>query len=88
MVGNSLVPDMPVATVVLHAFGGALIFFVIGLAATVASLQLRQLVLRTGGTDTQWFWFASEPTGLVRLRDEARIRAPDHGTHGEASERR
>jgi hypothetical protein len=27
-----------------------------------------QWALRHGGTDTQWFWFPSEPKGLVQQR--------------------
>ncbi len=36
--------------------------------AAVASLTLWQWVLRKGGTDTQWFWFARDPAGLQAQR--------------------
>ena len=74
-VGNGLFPGMPVWRVVLYAFLGAVGAFAVVLAATVGSLQLRQLVMRKGGTDTQWFWFSSEPDGLLKLREEARAAA-------------
>ena len=36
------------------------------LAGTWLTLTFNQWVLRKGGTDTQWLWFASEPPGLKR----------------------
>jgi hypothetical protein len=38
----------------------------------ICSLQFSQFILRMGGTDAQWFWFPSEPRGLVGLREEQR----------------
>jgi hypothetical protein len=36
--------------------------------SALISLAMGQWALRHGGTDTQWFWFPSEPKGLVRQR--------------------
>ncbi|WP_269532953.1 hypothetical protein [Chitinimonas sp. BJYL2] len=36
--------------------------------AALASLTLWQWVLRKGGTDTQWLWFARDPAGLQAQR--------------------
>jgi hypothetical protein len=39
---------------------------------SIVSLSFRQFILRAGGTDTQWFWFSSEPRGLDRIRQQIR----------------
>ena len=70
IVGQSIVPDVSTTTVVLYGLGGAAIAFAVVLAASVASLQFRQAVLRRGGTDPQWF--GHEPEGLVRQREAMR----------------
>ena len=51
------------------------LFVVVAVAAVIVpsaliSLAMGQSALRHGGTDTQWFWFPSEPRGLVRQREE------------------
>jgi hypothetical protein len=35
----------------------------------VIYLNVYQWVLRKGGTETAWFWFNSEPKGLMALRE-------------------
>ena len=53
-------------------------YFFIGLAAlavnlvglSVIYLNVYQWALRKGGTDTAWFWFSSEPKGLIVLREK------------------
>ena len=45
----------------------------------VVSLTVSQFVLRHGGTDVQWFWFRSEPQGLVQLRAQAKALAAQQG---------
>lgn len=45
--------------------------FVALVLLAICSLQFTQFVLRSGGTDPQWFWFAGEPPGLQRLRTDA-----------------
>jgi hypothetical protein len=72
LAGHNLFPDLPTWKVTLYVLGGSAAAFAVVLTATVASLQFRQFVIRKGGTDTQWFWFSSEPGGLVKLREEAR----------------
>ena len=70
-VGTSLFPDMPIWKVLLYALAAAAAAFAVGVAVVAASLQFRQFVLRKGATDPQWFWFPSEPKGLLALREEA-----------------
>ena len=38
----------------------------------VIYLNVYQWVLRKGGTETAWFWFNSEPKGLMALRESLR----------------
>ena len=53
-------------------------YFFIGLAAlavnlvglSVIYLNVYQWALRKGGTDTAWFWFNSEPKGLMAMREK------------------
>lgn len=33
-------------------------------------LNVYQWALRKGGTDTAWFWFNSEPKGLMAMREK------------------
>ena len=55
-------------------------YILLGLAAlavnlvglSVIYLNVYQWVLRKGGTDTAWFWFSSEPKGLIVLREKLR----------------
>lgn len=68
--GSQLTPKVPFATVLLYATVGVLGVGALLLAATVLSLTVRQWVLRNGGSDTQWFWFPSDPPGLQRLRGQ------------------
>jgi len=39
---------------------------------SVIYLNVYQWVLRKGGTDTAWFWFSSEPKGLIAMREKLR----------------
>jgi hypothetical protein len=68
--GSQLAPKVPLYRVLFYSFLGAAALLLIVVVATVASLTLRQFILRKGGTDTQWFWFSSEPPGLVNLRSQ------------------
>jgi hypothetical protein len=55
-------------------------YIVFGLAAlavnlvglSVIYLNVYQWVLRKGGTDPSWFWFNSEPKGLMAVREKLR----------------
>jgi hypothetical protein len=76
--GSQLAPKMPLIDVLL--FSGALVLCLFALLVVIAvvSLTVYQLVLRWGGTDPQWFWFRSEPPGLVGLREQAKDRAANN----------
>jgi hypothetical protein len=70
--GAQLAPTLPMSLVLLYSAAGALVLFLLLVIATVAALTFAQFILRKGGTDPQWFWFAAEPPGLVQLREQAR----------------
>ena len=42
------------------------------MVGTIPVLTFYQFILRNGGTDPQWFWFSSEPRGLVALREQSK----------------
>ena len=75
LVGIVVVAAQDLAPNISHAKLFAYIF--IGLAAlavnlvglSVIYLNVYEWVLRKGGTDTAWFWFNSEPKGLMALRE-------------------
>jgi ABC-type multidrug transport system permease subunit len=77
--GAQLVPNLPLALVLLYSVLGAVALLVIMVVVTTATLTLAQFILRKGGTDPQWFWFNSEPPGLVQLRaqEKAESGKPD-----------
>lgn len=66
--GKHLAPGVSMPTVLLYSAVGAVALFSILVVAAIASLTLRQFILRKGGTDIQWFWFSGEPKGLEQLR--------------------
>ncbi len=68
VVAMQLMPHKPLMQSWLQLTLGAGAVLLCLVAAAVASLTLMQWILRRGGTDTQWLWFASEPDGLVRQR--------------------
>ena len=74
-----LAPRVPLPMVLLYATAGGLVLVAIVIAGAVLSLTVSQFVLRQGGTDAQWFWFRSEPQGLVQLRAEAKALAARRG---------
>lgn len=79
LAGRSLAPQVPTATWLLWCAVVGCALAVVAVVGLVASLQLRQAVLRRGGTDVQWLAFSSEPEGLVWLRRAHRAR----NSHGE-----
>ena len=70
--GTQLAPEKPLFDALLFSGALVLILFALLLGATMVSLTVRQAILRMGGTDPQWFWFRSEPPGLVALRSQAK----------------
>ncbi|GAB3253916.1 hypothetical protein [Chitinimonas naiadis] len=63
-----LLPDVPVSTLVIYGVLALIVLTAASAALLVASLTLRQFILRKGGMDTQWLWFDRDPKGLVALR--------------------
>lgn len=74
-----LAPQVPLAVFLCYATVGGLGLVAIVIVGAVVSLTVSQFVLRHGGTDPQWFWFRSEPQGLVRLRAQAKAHAAQQG---------
>jgi hypothetical protein len=69
--GAHLVPQVAIRTVLLYSALGAAVLLALLVLLAVATLTFQQFILRHGATDTQWFWFSSEPRGLVQLRQQA-----------------
>ena len=65
---QDLVPDMSYAKLFAYFFIGLAALAVNLVGLSVIYLNIYQWVLRKGGTDTAWFWFNSEPKGLMALR--------------------
>lgn len=74
-----LAPRVPLAEFLWYAAVGGLGLVGIVVVGAVVSLTVSQFVLRNGGTDAQWFWFRSEPQGLVALRAQAKAHAARQG---------
>jgi hypothetical protein len=70
--GSRITPFVPLSVVAVYGILGAAAVFLILTLATIVTLTVMQFVLRKGGTDPQWFWFRSDPPGLVALRAQAR----------------
>ena len=65
---HNMAPQMSYALIFAYALLG---FSLVGIALVGLSLiylTIYQWVLRKGGSDPAWFWFNSEPKGLVALR--------------------
>ena len=69
---QDLVPDMSYAKLFAYIFLGLVALAVNLVGLSVIYLNVYQWVLRKGGTDTAWFWFNSEPKGLMALREKLR----------------
>lgn len=72
MPARIFMPSASLVEVLLYCALGVVCFMMVLAVVTVCSLQISQVILRLGGTDTQWFWFSSEPNGLVALRRKMR----------------
>jgi hypothetical protein len=66
---QDLVPHMSYTKLFAYIFIGlaALAANLVGLS--VIYLNVYEWVLRKGGTDTAWFWFNTEPKGLMAVRE-------------------
>jgi hypothetical protein len=69
---QDLVPDMSYAKLFAYFFIGLAALAVNLIGLSVIYLNVYQWVIRKGGTDTAWFWFNSEPKGLMALREKLR----------------
>jgi hypothetical protein len=76
--GKSIAPSVALPTWLLWCALGVAAFLLVLVVLIVLNWQLGQWVLRKGGTDPQWFWFPSEPRGLVALREQQRSAAKQH----------
>ena len=68
--GKRLAPSLTLGEVLLYSAVGVVSVMALIILGAVCSLQFSQFILRKGGTDAQWFWFLSEPKGLVALREQ------------------
>jgi hypothetical protein len=82
VVGRDLAPGIPTATWLLYCALAALSLLGALIVFATAALTFRQFILRNGATDVQWFWFSSEPKGLVKLRQERLDQEREDGTKG------
>ncbi len=70
---RQLVPNLAPGTLVFYCASGIALLLIVIVICTILSLQFSQFILRHGGTDAQWFWFSSEPKGLVELRRQQAV---------------
>ena len=69
---QDLAPNISYAKLFAYIFIGLAALAVNLVGLSVIYLNVYQWVLRKGGTDTAWFWFSSEPKGLIVLREKLR----------------
>ncbi len=69
---QDLAPNITYAKLFAYIFIGLAALAVNLVGLSVIYLNISQWVLRKGGTDTAWFWFNSEPKGLMALREKLR----------------
>ena len=65
---QDLAPNISYVKLFAYIFLGLAALAVILVGLSVIYLNIYQWVLRKGGTDTAWFWFSSEPEGLMAVR--------------------
>lgn len=70
MAARQLVPSVTFGQLLLYCAGGVVGVMALIILGVICSLQFSQFILRAGGTDAQWFWFSSEPKGLVAQREQ------------------
>jgi len=66
---QELAPNMSYAKLFAYIFIGLAALAVNLVGLSVIYLNVYEWVLRKGGTDTAWFWFNSEPKGLMAVRE-------------------
>lgn len=71
-----LFPELPPTTLWAYSWLAMLTLAALVVGGFFAAAMVNQAVLHKGGTDTQWFWFSSEPKGLRELRGDK----PDRGS--------
>lgn len=69
---RQLAPSVTLGQLLVYCAVGVVGVMALIIIGAVFSLQFSQFILRMGGTDAQWFWFPSEPRGLVGLREQQR----------------
>ena len=69
---QDLVPHMSYTKLFAYIFIGLAALAVNLVGLSVIYLNVYEWVLRKGGTDTAWFWFNTEPKGLMALREKLR----------------
>jgi hypothetical protein len=69
---QDLAPNMSYAKLFAYIFIGLAALAVNLVGLSVIYLNVYEWVLRKGGTDTAWFWFNSEPKGLLAVREKIR----------------
>ena len=69
---QDLAPQMSYAKMFAYIFIGLAALAVNLVGLSVIYLNVYQWVLRKGGVDTAWFWFNSEPKGLMAVRERLR----------------
>jgi hypothetical protein len=76
--GHQMFPTVALSMVLLKsAIGLVSLLLAVAVGAFVVATW-QQFLLRHGATDTQWFWFRSEPPGLTRLREQAARQQDPH----------
>jgi hypothetical protein len=66
---QDLAPNISYAKLFAYIFIGLAALAVNLVGLSVIYLNISQWVLRKGGTDTAWFWFNSEPKGLMAVKE-------------------
>ena len=69
---QDLAPNMSYAKLFAYIFIGLAALAVNLVGLSVIYLNVYEWILRKGGTDTAWFWFNTEPKGLMALREKLR----------------
>ncbi|MFZ6771856.1 hypothetical protein ACO0LB_03980 [Undibacterium sp. SXout7W] len=70
---TQLLPGVSMMSLALYLALGTTALIAILMSVVIISMTVRQFILRSGGTDTQWLWFPEDPPGLVALRNKRRV---------------